>query len=182
VLMNKGLTFGIYSESMPARGYTGCYADIYFYARKHNPAVNWQGNNVPPEVNMPFSDFPQDYKTLPTVAMVIPNQVNDMHSGVSMDEMILHGDSWLKDNLDPYIQWAMKHNSLFILTWDEDDSSSSNHIPTIFVGPMVTPGRYDTRVDHYRVLRTLADMFGVTPPGTAATVLPLQDIWVTEKE
>jgi phospholipase C len=179
-LMKKGLTFGIYSESMPATGYTGCFADIYLYARKHNPAVNWQGNNVPPAVNMPFNEFPRDYARLPTVSMVIPNQVNDMHSGVSQDELIKRGDTWLKDNLDTYIEWAMQHNSLFILTWDEDDSSSSNHIPTVFVGPMVTPGRYDDRVDHYRVLRTLVEMFGLSPLGTTATVQPIQDIWTTE--
>ena len=179
-LMKKGLTFGIYSESMPATGFTGCFADIYLYARKHNPAVNWQGHNVPPEINMPFNEFPRDYARLPTVSMVIPNQVNDMHSGVSREELIKRGDTWLKDNLDAYIQWAMKNNSLFILTWDEDDSSSSNHIPTVFIGPMVTPGRYDDRVDHYRVLRTLVEMFGLSPLGSTAIVQPIQDIWMTE--
>ena len=176
-LMKKGFSFGIYSESMPAAGYTGCFAEIYYYSRKHNPAVNWQGHNVPPAVNMPFTAFPRDYAKLPTVSMVIPNQVNDMHSGLDRDDAIKQGDGWLKNNLDAYIQWAMNNNSLFILTWDEDDNTSNNHIPTVFVGPMVRPGRYDNRIDHYRVLRTLEEMYGLSFLGKTVDTLPIQNIW-----
>ena len=34
------------------------------------------------------------------------------------------------------------HNSLLVLTWDEDDYSQSNQIPTLFVGALVIPGSY----------------------------------------
>jgi hypothetical protein len=33
-----------------------------------------------------------------------------------------------------YIQFVKTNNSLLIVTWDEDDGTSSNHIPTIFFG------------------------------------------------
>ena len=96
-LLRAGLTFGIYSESMPSAGYTGC---VYgHYQRKHNPAVNWQGVNVPPSANQPFANFPQDFSKLPTVAMVVPNQENDMHNGGELDA-ILRGDAWLRTHLD----------------------------------------------------------------------------------
>ena len=29
-------------------------------------------------------------------------------------------DAWLRDNLDPYLQWAKTHNSLLIVTQDEE--------------------------------------------------------------
>jgi acid phosphatase len=181
-LIRKGLTFGSYSESMPATGYTGCSAERYDYARKHNPAVNWQGNNLTPAVNMTFNEFPRDYTKLPTVSIVIPNMINDMHDGLNQDDAIKQGDTWLKNNLDSYVQWAMKNNSLLILTWDEDDNSSNNHIPTIFAGPMVKPGRYDNRIDHYSVLRTLVEIYGLSLPGNTITAQPIQNIWVMGKE
>ena len=39
------------------------------------------------------------------------------------------------------------------------------------------PGRYPERVDHYRVLRTIEDIYGLRPTGNAAHVAPLTDIW-----
>src|SRR6266853_588359 len=48
-LRRKGLSFAIYSESMPSIGFTGCLNGSYY--RKHNPVVNWQGTNVAPEMN-----------------------------------------------------------------------------------------------------------------------------------
>ena len=176
-LLKHGLTFGIYSESMPAAGYAGCFAEGHHYARKHNPAVNWQDNNVSPAVNMTFNEFPGDYTKLPTVSLVVPNQMNDMHDGSTPDDAIKRGDAWLREHMDAYIQWARTHNSLLIITWDEDDQSSHNHIPTLFVGPMIKPGRYDNRIDHYSALRTLADMYGLTPPGLAMNAQPLENIW-----
>ena len=68
--------------------------------------------------------------------MVVPNQANDMHNG-----SIQQADSWLQQQLGSYVQWAQSHNSLLIVTWDEDNSSHSNQIPVIFVGPMVRPGK-----------------------------------------
>src|SRR5712691_1486832 len=95
-LRKKGFSFAIYSESMPSIGYEGCFTPNYYYARKHNPAVNWQGKNILPEVNMPFDIFPSDYTKLPTVLIVVPNQINDMHDGATLLDMIVRGDTWLK--------------------------------------------------------------------------------------
>lgn len=173
-LLRAGLTFGIYSEDLPSTGYTGCvYGN---YQRKHNPAVNWQGVNVPPAVNMRFSDFPSDYSKLPTVSMVVPNQENDMHDGAE-PATIIRGGRWLRARLDAYVQWAETHNSLLIVTWDEDDGSEGNRIPTIFVGPMVTRGVYSRRIDHYSVLRTILDMYALPPLGNAAQAQPIDYIW-----
>jgi hypothetical protein len=183
-LRKKRLTFGIYSESMPGAGYMGCEDGLY--VRKHNPAANWQGMSVPPHANMPFNMFPSDYSKLPTVSMVVPNRINDMHDGET-PQAIGRGDQWLKDHLDSYVKWAATHNSLLIVTWDEDDEANNtnrvaaffagNHIATIFVGPMVKPGRYDTSIDHYSVLRTVLDMYGLKRIGQTADAAPIVDVW-----
>jgi len=176
-IRKNGLTFGIYSESMPTTGYEGCATPGFRYARKHNPAVNWQGKNILAEINMPFDKFPSDYTRLPTVSMVVPNQSDDMHDGVTLSDQIAQGDRWLKTNLDAYVRWAKVHNSLLIVTWDEDDGSDYNHIATIFVGPMVRHGKYKNRIDHYSVLRTVTDMYGLTPPGNSADAKPIVEVW-----
>ena len=107
-LSTKGLSFASYSESLPFAADKTCMAGPY--RRKHNPAANWPQQA---SVNLSFADFPQDFSKLPTVAFVIPNQDNDMHDG-----SIAAADSWLKTNIKPYLDWAMRHNSLLILTWD----------------------------------------------------------------
>ena len=78
-LIRKVLSFAIYSESMPSAGYTGCVSGHYF--RKHNPLANWSWKDTAPPMNLPFDRFPSDYSRLPTVSIVVPNQLNDMHDG-----------------------------------------------------------------------------------------------------
>jgi acid phosphatase len=177
-LARRSLSFAIYSESLPAAGFDGCASPGNYYARKHNPAVNWQGSNVAPQSNLPFDRFPEDFSKLPTVAMVVPNQVNDMHDGPSPEAAISQGDAWLKTHIEPYARWAMTHNSLLIVTWDEDDGTAGNRIPTIFVGPMVKRGSYGTRIDHYGVLRSIADMYRLQAPGQAAASAPIEGVWI----
>ena len=174
VLRRAGLSFAIYSESLPRAGYTGCVSGDYH--RKHNPAVNWQGANVRAEENLPFSAFPSDYAALPTISFVVPDQANDMHDG-PYDEAIARGDAWLKRNLDGYVRWAEQHNSLFVLTFDEDDGKEGNRIATLFIGPMVRPGVYAQRIDHYAVLRALLDLYGLPAPNDAARAAPIDFIW-----
>jgi acid phosphatase len=174
LLVRAGFSFATYSEAMPSIGFTGCMQGNY--QRKHNPMVNWQGHNVAAESNLRFADFPADYSKLPTVSLVVPDQSNDMHDGREPDT-IIRGDQWLRKNLDAYVQWAEKNNSLLILTFDEDDGGENNRIATVFVGPMVRQGSYAQRIDHYSILRTLTDMFGLPAPGRAAEAQPVTDVW-----
>src|SRR5512138_999647 len=176
-LRQNGLGFAIYSESLPAVGYEGCFSEDRSYARKHNPAVNWQGHGLPAEINLPFDRFPQDYAQLPTVSIVVPNMSHDMHDGHFDFDKLLRGDRWLKQNLSGYVRWAQTHNSLLILTWDEDDKTENNRIVTVFVGPMVKPGRYPVRITHYSVLRTIEDMYGLPRLGQSASAAPITEIW-----
>jgi hypothetical protein len=207
-LIAAGLTFTTYSENLPSAGFDG---DSYTtdpaksqYQRKHNPVANWQAadapanHHVPFAVNQPFSVFPSDaagYAALPTVAFVVPDQQNDMHDG-----SIAQGDAWLKTRiLDGYYQWAKTHNSLLILTFDEDaDNTASNQIVTIFAGAMIKPGNYfetninppdarppdggvitptGTAMTHHNVLRTVAEIYGLTPIGGSANTPPITDVW-----
>lgn len=172
-LIAQGLTFTGYSESLPSAGSTACTAGgTNGYARKHSPWVNF--TNVPAADNQPFSAFPTDYSQLPTVSWVIPNLCDDIHNC-----SIATGDTWLKNNLDGYVQWAKTHNSVLITTFDEDDSLGDNQVATLFDGQPVKTGSYAERIDHFSVLRTIEDMYGLPYAGAAATATSITDTWNT---
>ena len=172
-LLAAGFTFAGYAESLPAVGSTECKAGKY--ARKHVPWVSF--SNIPANHSLPFSAFPgpgnpQNYASLPTVAFVTPNLDNDMHDG-----SITQGDSWLYQNLSQYAEWAKANNSLLILTWDEDDNTPRNQIPTVIYGANVRPGAYTETISHYNVLSTLEQMYGLPKLGYASRAPAITDIW-----
>lgn len=195
-LIAKRLTFKGYSESLPAIGadVDVVPADCRYpcvYGRKHVPWISFDnvpdGNTLETSSNLRFADFPEDYNRLPTVAFVIPNMDNDMHNGAPSDS-IPAGDKWLQRNIDTYYQWARTHNSLLIVTFDENDDKSGykgltnpsvnpdhdqlrrdlqNHIATILAGAHVKPGyALDARLTHVNLLRTIEAIYGLPKSGT----------------
>jgi acid phosphatase len=170
-LIAASKTIAGYSEDLPAIGSQVCSAGEY--ARKHAPWTNFR--NVEGSVNLPFSKFPAgDFGHLPTVSFVVPNLCNDMH-----DCSVATGDSWLRTHIGGYARWAMTHDSLLVITWDEDDGSQSNQIPTIFAGQSVRPGAYAEVITHYSVLATLEAAYGLPRDGHAATATPITNIWLS---
>ena len=186
-LRTASFTFVGYSESLPSAGSTTCVTADSLYARKHNPwsdFANLGDLATAAVVNQPFSAFPADFSTLPTVAFVAPNQCHDMHGiggtcPAGTAAIITDGDTWLSttSGIADYAAWATQHNSLLIITWDEDDSSSSNRIATIFYGANVVPGLYSETINHYSVLATLEAMYGLPALAGAATKTPITDVF-----
>jgi hypothetical protein len=167
-LLDKSLTFGSYNEDWDGNPST-CTVDKY--ARKHNPWFAF--NNVPTTTAHKWTDFPSDYNQLPTVSFVVPDLCNDMHDlGCTTT-----GDTWTKNNLDGYAQWAKTHNSLLIVTWDEDAFRSQNQIATVFYGANVKKGTYGTNYNHYNMLRTLQDMYGLRTSGQSTSATPITEVW-----
>jgi phospholipase C len=202
-LIRKGLSFKGYVESLPAIGSEAevdppnCRGNACIYARKHVPWISFanvpNGTTVETSSHLRFADFPSDYSKLPTVAFVIPNLNNDMHNG-RPEESIPAGDAWLKRNLDGYYQWAKTHNSLLIVTFDENDDQVGyagltnpfvsinpayppnynqfrldlqNRIVTIFAGAHIKPGTYTEGrgITHVNILRTIEAMYGLPKSG-----------------
>jgi acid phosphatase len=198
-MIAKGLSFKGYAEDLPAIGSQVFYAPERAsgatpkYGRKHVPWVSFgnvpNGGTVATSSNLRFADFPTDtakFQTLPTVAFVIPNLQNDMHDGKPKDS-VPRGDAWLKDHLDAYYRWAKTHNSLLIITFDENDDQTNelgltdpfaptdtragidkqNRICTLFAGAHVNPGDYQEGkgITHVNILRTLEAMYGLPKAG-----------------
>ena len=147
ILQNNGNTFAGFAETASPQ--------------KHDP---WQSFPEAVSVGRDFSTFPSDFSELPNVALVAPNLQNDMHDGT-----IAQGDQWLQSNLNSYAQWAIGHNSLLVVTWDEASvADPTNHIPTILYGAAVNSGDYSDNYDQYNLLSTLLGAFGLNGPNNAA--------------
>jgi phosphatidylinositol-3-phosphatase len=142
-------------ESMPSNCYLGNSGQ---YAVKHNPAAYYtnirtdcQTYDVPlgatPDISARFT-------------FVTPNMCNDTH-----DCSVTTGDDWLKgfiSKLTSSPEYQAGATAIF-LTWDEDDFTDVNQIPTIVIAPSTVPGtKSATRFDHYSLLRTTEEMLGLT--------------------
>ncbi|MGH9206208.1 MAG: Hint domain-containing protein, partial [Acidimicrobiales bacterium] len=142
------------------------YVDSPNSSYDHNP---WESFPEGFSVEQPFSAFPTvNFASLPTVSFVIPSLDHDMHTGT-----IAQGDAWLQANLGAYAVWAKANNSLLVVTWDENDGSSGNHVATILDGAPVNPGTYNDAYNHYNLLSTILASYGLTGPNNAATAAPI---------
>ncbi len=171
-LIKGGLTFTGYAESMPRNGFEGCQAHPdslpsgYLYMRKHVP---WPDFTKVPRRNSIVYRRPLDEPPSRFV-WITPNMCNDMH-----DCSIGTGDKWASKNLPKLIAWDAANDGILILTFDENDGSPGNQIPTILAGN-VNPGQYGQNINHYNVLRTIEDIFGVKPLGNAGSATPIQGV------
>jgi acid phosphatase len=190
-LIAAGKSFTGFAENLPPNAATVCKTGKF--ARKHTPWLDF--SNVPSTSSKRFSQFPHDaagFANLPDVSLVIPNLVNDMHNGNAIGAEVKAGDDWLKQNLSAYADWAEHNNSLLVVTWDEDSSSYTincangvittkppkNHIATIVMGEPVIPGTKSTTVyTHADLLRTILDIYAITPFGDAAPATDITGIW-----
>jgi len=185
-LVNAGISWKAYAESIPHSGYLGDNA--FPYMKIHNAFAYFsdvvndssQANNI-----VPFSQFASDLSSgnLPAYSFVIPNAYDDGHScppgnsncGLS-GEMALT-DQWLQDNIAPLLSNSdFKQHGLLIITWDESDGSSSNgggHVATVIAGAKVKPGYVSTTFyQHQSALKLSMQALGLTSFPNAAASAP----------
>lgn len=128
------------------------------YAVKHNPAAYYASlrrscgrqdvrlNASRPDISARFT-------------FITPNLCNDTHDcGVSS------GDRFLQRIVTRIVssrEYARGRTALFI-TWDEDDGSAANRIPTLVVSARTPAGTASrTRFNHYSLLRTTEELLGI---------------------
>jgi hypothetical protein len=169
---------GSYQESMPSNC---ALTDSGTYAVKHNPEAYYtsirtacNSDNVPMGTTSSGAFLNAlNGGTLPKFSFVTPNLCNDMH-----DCSIATGDAWLQSWV-PRITASASYqagNTVLIVTWDEDDSSSGNQVATIVVSPYTTPGtKSGTAFTHYSLLRTTEELLGIsTFLGNAASATSMR--------
>ena len=140
------------------------------YAHRHDPVADWMssnptGNQLPNTAEQDFSNFANgNYSNLPNVSFIVPSTVNDMHDNTIPTSTQI-GDTWLQNNLSSYLDWAKTHNSLLIVTTDENDYiDPSNRIMTVMNGApsLFQAGTSDQNINHFDLLNTLETVYGAS--------------------
>jgi hypothetical protein len=183
-LQAAGVTWRSFQESMPDPAQCPL-ASSGLYAAKHNPMVFFDDvtdKRSPTSKNCvehvrPFPEMLDDL-TAGAVAQynfVTPNLCNDMHGEVIgtscpslFTDMVKRGDDWLATNI-PLIMAskAYKDGGAIVITWDEGEgliSTSDGPIGMIVISPFAKKGYSNSiKYTHSSLLRTLQDIFSVTP-------------------
>ena len=129
-----GKTAATYAESMPQNCYAQDYPDrsggTPRYAVRHNPWVYFPSGHAGCLAHdWPLSQFAQDAgrNALPSVGFLIPDLTNDAHDG-----SLAAADEWLRQQLTPVLQSRdfTSGKLVVVLTADEDDRKSGNHVLT----------------------------------------------------
>ncbi len=163
-LQAKGLTWKFYEETMPAPCYLTTSGD---YAPKHDPAVYFDDirtNSIRCKshvVNYSALAANLTYvSTTPNFSFITPNLCSDTHNC-----SVSTGDAWLKNHVPAILKSpaCTVAKCLVIITWDEDNDSSGNHVLTVFAGSGAKTGGYVCALSytHYSLLRTIESIFGL---------------------
>ena len=165
-LERAGLSWKAYMEGLPRPCFKG--AESGGYAKKHDPFIYFTQIAHNPALCgqiVPLARLAVDERSraLPRFVWITPSLCHDMH-----DCDIRTGDRFLA-GLVPELLRALGPRGLLFLTWDEGTSddgccrlAGGGHIATIVAGALAKRGgRLTMPVDHYSLLQTIEDLFGL---------------------
>jgi phosphatidylinositol-3-phosphatase len=169
-----GVSWMSYQEGLDPDTTGACpIASAGDYAPKHNPFVFFQdvSGNPPSKSTVrcaahhrSFTALASDFGTgdVANYVFVTPDLCHDMHDacedGVKRETS---GDTWLRENLPPLLDYVDRNDGLVFLVWDEG-SLSDGVLPFYAFGPSVKAGGVaDGTVTHRSLLRSVETMFGL---------------------
>lgn len=145
------------------------------YVRRHDPFMYYRDvadNRDRCRSVVPATELNQDLDrhALPRFAWISPSLCHDMHNCGTYS-----GDHYLR-SIVPRILADLGPNGILFLTWDEGETNSGccrvakgGHILTLIAGPGARAGaRSMVPYDHYSLLRTIEDLWGLPRLGWAA--------------
>jgi hypothetical protein len=140
------------------------------YAVRHNPAAYY--TNIRTECGTRDAALGSTPDLSARFTFVAPNLCDDMH-----DCSVATGDTWLSGFLGKVFsstEYQAGRTAVF-LTWDEDDTRSNNHIPTLVAAPSVPPGTVSSATfTHYSMLRTTEELLGLGFVGNASSAASMR--------
>ena len=194
LLQNAGISWRSYQESI-----TGSTCPLTTaggaggYAPKHNPMVffddvtngqNAASANCIAHVK-PFTQLATDLQnnTAARYNFITPNLCNDGHntSGCASSDAVKNTDDWLAANVPTILSSAAyKNGGALFITWDESESGD-HPIGMIVLSPKAKPGYSNTTpYSHSSTLRTVEEIFGLSPLlGDAANATDLRDLFTS---
>jgi len=173
-----GKTWKTYAEDLPYPGFTGGSSGRY--AKKHDPFLYFRDvvrSRARRERVVPFTRLAQDLAAhrLPDFSLVVPNLCNDMH-----DCSVATGDAWLEAHVVPLLDARALHGGVVFVVFDEGttDTGGGGRIEALALGPTVRRGaRFTKATNHYGLLRTIEDAWGLPRLGFSRKGTPIGGIW-----
>jgi phosphatidylinositol-3-phosphatase len=168
-------------------------SDRYPYVVKHNPFVYFDDvtNRRNPnsayciEHIRPFEELAKDLATnsVARYNFITPNICDDMHdSCFPLRNKVTQGDTWLAKYLPEILDsQAYRDDGVVFITWDEADIGDGP-VGMIVLSPLAKGNGYSNSIhyDHGTLLRTLEEIFGVSPYlGNAVSQPDLKDLFST---
>ena len=169
-----GIGWRAYMEDMPG---PCAQADSGQYVVHHDPFVYYNGvvagscNNVVPATQLP-GDIAAG--ALPAFTWLTPNLCNDMH-----DCPVATGDAYLA-GIVPQLLGTLGRDGALFLVWDEGTSNThgGGQVTMVAAGSGVKKGyRSSLPYDHYSLLRTIEDAWGLPQLGNSAPATPMADLF-----
>jgi acid phosphatase len=175
-LAARGLSWRMYVEHLPL--YLKQGPGITGPEKARLPFLYFPGEHAR-RATTPLSAFFDDLRErqLPLFSLVIPDLCHDMHSC-----SIAKGDAWMQRFLRAVLRpGALRRTALFVV-FDEgrwiDTRGGGGRVAAIVAGPLVRPHSVSTApLDHYSLLRTLEDSWGLRALGRSASARPITGIW-----
>ena len=171
-------TWKTYAEGLPSTGSTDAFAGRY--AKKHDPFLYFRrvlANRAWLDRVVPFGQLAADVRSrrLPDYSLVVPDLCHDMH-----DCSVRTGDRWLKANIVPLLASPALAGSVVFVVFDEGSSSrgGGGNVTALATGPAVRPGAtFTAAANHYSLLRTIEQAWGLPLLGKSAHARPVIGIW-----
>lgn len=176
-----GRSWHVAAENVPPDCYAGDTASGGAdgegnYARKHNPAISFTQISGDPARCASITDFSGFDPALGNYWLIAPNLCHDMH-----DCSISRGDAFLAEFLPRIIDSPeFRADGLVVVTFDEGDLAvaGGGSVLTILIGPGVKAAyRSDAAYDHYSLLRTIEDAWGMPCLAEACSATPLDEFF-----
>ena len=172
-----GHSWKAYMESLPRPCFIGDAAPLY--RQKHDPFIYYDDirkNPVRCNKIVPFTQFAADLKAnaLPDFSWITPNMCDDAH-----DCPIASGDAWVKTWVPAILgSLAWRDGGVLFITFDEGNAqdtgsccrdAAGGRVATLVISPLGKPGyRSPVAYDHYSLLRTVEDAWGMPELGHAS--------------
>jgi hypothetical protein len=179
-LATAGKSWRVYAQDFPGN----CFDGTSFtggvdgpglpgqYVRKHSPAIGFESvrlDAIQCAYIQPLANFD------PTVnlAFVVPNMTNDMHDGTTAQ-----GDAFLQAFVPLVTASPDWEHTLLIVTFDEGTTNvnGGGHIYTAAAAPWLTHVSVATTYNHFSVLRTIEEVYGLPFLGGAATATTMTEL------
>jgi phospholipase C len=132
----------------------------------------------------PFAELAGDLAagTVPRYNFIVPDLCHAMHTLCDGPDRIAQGDQWLSTVVPAILNSAAyKNNGVLFILWDEA-ATGDGPIPFFVLSPLAKGNGYSNTIyyDHGSTLRTLEQIFGVTPLlGDAANQQAVSDLFVS---